>query len=201
METNDKKITVDELEQMRHEMAELRSLLSEQQIVNGRLMRRAMSADMGREKRDIAVTIAIAVIAIPIYMYFLPQFGLPVWFAVVTAVYFLICCAASAWSLWRLSGEDVVTGNLVTVAERIVAYKRFGNRWLCCAIPAVGLWLSAFVYYASAAMTNSDEREGFFYGCLFGVLLGGTFGALHLRKSRRRLNGILQQIEEVKNVE
>lgn len=201
MEVNDKKISVDELEQMRHEMNELRSLLSEQQIVNGRLMRRAMSADMGEEKRDMIVSIVVAVIAIPVYLYFLPQFGLPVWFAIVTAAYFLICCGASVWSLWRLSSENVITGNLVTVAERIVAYKRFGNRWLCCAIPMVCLWLAAFVYYASAAMTVPDEREGFFYGCLVGVVLGGTCGALHLRKSRRRLNRMLRQIEEVKSVE
>lgn len=201
MEVNDKKISVDELEQMRHEMNELRSLLSEQQIVNGRLMRRAMSADMGEEKRDMIVSIVVAVIAIPVYLYFLPQFGLPVWFAIVTAAYFLICCGASVWSLWRLSSENVITGNLVTVAERIVAYKRFRNRWLCCAIPAVCLWISAFVYYVSAAMPDSDEREGFFYGCFFGVVLGGTLGALHLRKSRRRLNRMLRQIVEVKSVE
>lgn len=200
METNDKKTIVDELELMRHEMSELRSLLSEQQIVNGRLMRSAMSADMGKEKRDVAVSIAVAVIAIPIYMYFLPRFGVPVWFAVVTAAYFLICCIASSWSLWRLSGENV-TGNLVNVAERIVAYKRFGNRWLCCSIPAVCLWLAAFVYYASAAMTDADEREGFFYGCVIGLVVGVTAGALHLIKSRRRLNRMLRQIDEVKNVE
>lgn len=191
----------DELEQMRHDMNELRSLLSEQQIVNSRLMRRAMNADMGKEKRDIGVSIAVAVVAIPIYLYFLPRFGLPVWFAVLTAAYFSACCAASAWSLWRLSGENVVTGNLVMVAERICAYKRFCNRWLYGAIPAVCLWIATFVYYASAAITDADEREGFFYGCIVGVVLGGIAGTLRLRKSRRRLNRMLEQIEEIRSVE
>ncbi len=53
METNEK--YMDELEQMRHDMNELRSLLSEQQIVNERLMRRAMSKDMGKERSTLSL--------------------------------------------------------------------------------------------------------------------------------------------------
>ena len=199
MEAN--KMHTDELERMRRDMSELRSLLSEQQIVNERLVRRAMNADMSKEKRDIMVSIAVAAIAIPAYVYFLPQYGLPGWFTVVTAAYFLACCVASLWSLRQLAAEDIITGELVAVAERIVAYRRFGNRWLCGAIPAVALWLAGFVYYTSAAMTDADEREGFFCGCVIGLVWGGTFGTLRLLKSRRRLKGILQQIEEVKNAE
>lgn len=191
----------DELEQMRRDMSELRSLLGEQQIVNERLMRRAMNADMGKEKRDIIRTIVIAVAAIPVYLYFLPQFGLPLWFAIATAAFFATCCMASAWSLYRLCGESIVTGNLVAVAERIAAYKRFGNRWLCIAIPVVIVWLATFVRYSYAAMDNADMREGFVYGCVTGLVVGGGVGAMHLLKSRRRLNGILRQIEEMKNVD
>ena len=198
MEMIDKIIAVDELEQMRHEMNELRSLLNEQKIVNEHMVRRAMSDDMGKEKRDIIVSIVAAAIAIPTYMYFLPHFGLPMWFVIATAVYLIVCFIASVWSLWRLSGENIITGDLVSVAERIVAYKRFGNRWLCSAIPMIGLWLTAFVYYVSLAMTDPDERKGFFYGCLMGVVIGATLGALHLQKSHRRLNNMLRQIEELK---
>lgn len=198
MDMKDK--NMDEFEQMRQEMNELRTLLGEQQIVSERLMRRVMNTDMGKEKRDIVVTIIVAVIAIPTYMYFLPQYGLPMWFAVVTALYFIICCSASLWSLWRLSGENIITGNLVMVAERIVAYKRFGNRWLCFGVPMAALWLIGFVYYASAAMTDADERLGFMCGCCIGLAIGSTIGVLHLRKSRRRLNSILSQIEELRNV-
>lgn len=157
-----------------------------------------MSTDMGKEKHDIIISIVAAAIAIPTYLYFLPNFGLPIWFAIVTAVYLLVCIAASMWSLWQLSRENIITGDLISVAEKIVAYKRFGNRWLCSAIPMVGLWLTTFVYYASLAMTNPNERKGFFYGCLLGVILGATLGAWHLHKSRRRLNSMLRQIEELK---
>lgn len=41
----------DELEQMRQDMSELRSLLSEQKIVNERLMRRAMKSELDKERR------------------------------------------------------------------------------------------------------------------------------------------------------
>ena len=200
METNEKH--TDTLEQMRHEMDELRQLLAGQQIVNARLMRRAMNADMSREKRDIRVSIAVAVLNIPVVMYLLPtHLGMPMWFAAVTVAFFLVCCAASVWSLRQLSAEDIITGNLVTVAERIVAYKRFGNRWLCGAIPAVAVWLAGFVYCASASIADAGQREGFFWGCGLGLVIGGAVGAQHLRKSRRRLDGMLRQIDELKNAE
>lgn len=41
----------DEMEQMRQDMSELRSLLSEQKIVNERLMRRAMKSELDKERR------------------------------------------------------------------------------------------------------------------------------------------------------
>lgn len=61
METNEK--NTDELEQMRHDMNELRSLLSEQQIVNERLMRRAMSKDMGKERSTMIFSIVCVLLA------------------------------------------------------------------------------------------------------------------------------------------
>ena len=60
METNAKYI--DELELMRQDMNQLRSLLSGQQIVNERLMRRAMNKEISKERRSIFVTIGCAIV-------------------------------------------------------------------------------------------------------------------------------------------
>lgn len=75
METNEK--YTDELEQMRHNMNELRSLLSEQQIVNERLMRRAMSKDIGKERRTMIFYIVCVLFATPLYFIYMPQWGMP----------------------------------------------------------------------------------------------------------------------------
>lgn len=188
---------IDELEQMRNDMNALRSLLKEQQIVNKRLMRNTMNTKMNHEKRDIRVTAAVAIILTPVYFLLMPKWGLPVWFAVFTMLFMIIAATASLWSLKKLSDNNIMSDNLVTVASRIIWYKRFGNNWLRFSIPILVIWIGFFLYYAMGDM-NTEFRIGFVCGAVIGVVIGITAGLMHLRKSRRRMNGILKQIEELK---
>lgn len=196
METNEKYI--DEMEQMRHDMNELRSLLSEQQIVNERLIRRAMNKDMNKEKQSIVVTMLCAVIGVPIYYVMMPVWGIPMWFTLVTVAFLLIAVVASWWSVKRLLKESLLTGDLLVVAKRINDYKRFSINWLKFGIPFIMLWLPGFMYYASRNM-GAEEQNGFFCGAIVGAIIGGAIGVYYLINSRRRLNGILNQIEEIKS--
>lgn len=189
----------DELEQMRNDMNALRSLLNEQQIVNERLMRRAMNTDMRREKRDIRVTAIAAILLTPVYFTLLPKWGMPVWFAIFTMLFMLAAAAASLWALRKLSGSDLLSADLVTVASRVVWYKRFGNKWLRFSIPFLITWIACFMYCAIGDM-NTDASIGFVCGAAIGGAIGLAAGLVHLRKSRRRMDGILRQIDELKGM-
>ncbi len=198
METNEK--YTDELEQMRHDMNELRSLLSEQQIVNERLMRRAMSKDMGKERSTMIFSIVCVLFATPIYYIYMPQWGMPMWFTLATIAFLLIAAAATVWSVKRLMKESLLTGDLLVVAKHINDYKQFSIDWLKFGIPFIIVWLSGFFYYASRNM-DTDYQIGFFCGAIVGAVIGGAIGIYHLIQSRRRLNRILKQIEEIKSGE
>ena len=189
----------DELEQMRDEMNALRSLLNEQQIVNERLMRRAMNTDMRREKRDIRVTVLAAILLTPLYFTLLPKWGLPMWFVIFTMLFMLTAAAASLWSLRRLSGSDILSADLISVASHVLWYKRFGNNWLRFSIPVLIIWIACFMYYAIGNM-NTDASIGFVCGVAIGAVIGLVAGLMHLRKSRRRMDGILRQIDELKRM-
>ena len=88
MEKNE--VYTDELEQMRHDMAELRTLLSNQKIVNERLMRRAMKRDLSKERREVMGCMALVVIAVPLYVYLQPIMGMPLWFLLITIGFLLL---------------------------------------------------------------------------------------------------------------
>ena len=195
METNEK--YTDELEQMRQDMNELRSLLSEQQIVNERLMRRAMSKDMGKERSTMICSIVCVLFATPIYYIYMPQWGFPMWFTLATIAFLLITAAATVWSVRRLMKESLLTGDLLVVAKHINDYKQFSIDWLKYSIPFIIVWLSFFFYYTSR---NIEYRMGF-YGGIVGAVIGGAIGIYYLIQSRRRLNRILKQIEEIKSGE
>ena len=191
-------VYTDELEQMRHDMDALRTLLSKQKIVNERLMRRAMKRDLGKERREVMGSVALVVIAVPLYVYLQPIIGVPLWFLGITIGFLLLAGALSVWSVYRLMTEDLLTGDLLEVARRIAEYKRFGNNWLRFSIPFLCVWLGGFFYYCLQDM-GSDAGRGVVVGGAIGGMIGTVCGIIYLVQSRRRLNRVLQQIEEIRN--
>lgn len=191
-------VYTDELEQMRHDMDALRTLLSKQKIVNERLMRRAMKRDLGKERREVMGSVALVVIAVPLYVYLQPIIGVPLWFLGITIGFLLLAGALSVWSVYRLMTEDLLTGDLLEVARRIAEYKRFGNNWLRFSIPFLCVWLGGFFYYCLQDM-DSDAGRGVVVGGAIGGMIGTVCGIIYLVQSRRRLNRVLQQIEEIRN--
>ena len=49
--------SLSDLEQMRSQMVELKSMLKEQSIVNGKMMRKAMKSDYNRMRNDMKFSI------------------------------------------------------------------------------------------------------------------------------------------------
>ena len=80
----------DEMEQMRQDMSELRSLLSEQKIVNERLMRRAMKSELDKERRVTLQTLLPSLFTLPLFYFMQPLWGLPLWFVWVTSGWVII---------------------------------------------------------------------------------------------------------------
>lgn len=85
----------------------------------------------------------------------------------------------------------------LTVAEKIIKYKRFGNNWLKFSIPFLVLWVIVFFHYLSGNAC-SDFTHGVIYGGIVGLAVGLTLGIINYRQSMKRLNGILKQIDEMK---
>ncbi len=187
----------DNLAQMRQDMDELRSLLSEQRIVNERLMRRAMKNELNKERKSAFVSLLLFLLVLPVMYFMRNLWGLPVWFVGVTVAYLILAVALSFWSVRRLTGEDLLTGSLLSVAERIVGYKRFGNNWLKFSIPFLAVWLVGFFHYSVEGAADHLVNP-MLWGGAIGGLSGLGCGIWFVVQSHRRLNGVLRQIEEMK---
>ena len=194
MQTNN--IHNDELEQMKSDMQELRSLLSKQKIVNERLMRRAMKRDIGKERTSVVKIVILGLLGIPLYYEMTPIWHLPQWFLWTTIGFLITAIIASIWSIRRLLKEDLLTGDLLAVAKRIADYKRFSNQWLKFSIPFLCFWLASLTYYV-CLLDNNNMSTGILCGMAVGLVIGGVCGVIHLRSSHRRLDRIVSQIEEI----
>lgn len=186
-----------ELEQMRQQMQELKTVLREQRIVNEQVMRRAMKSDYRGLRSDLWGSIVMVIVCVPFAWLSLPRFGMPTWFTIITIVFFLVAMGASVFSIHRYASDDLQTGNLTAVAEKMVAYRRFNNRWLCFSIPFLVFWMICFFYFLALHMEVAYIR-GTITGGIIGAVVGIILSAMQYRKFRRQVARILQQIEEVK---
>lgn len=186
-----------ELEELRPQFGELKSMLREQQIVNEKMTRKAMKGDYGKVRRDIVASVVFEIVAIPLQMWLLPYLGLPAWFVVVSLLFLLTALAASVYSLRRYASANMMTGNLTEVALDIVRYKRFGIYWFFYAIPFLVFWVAFFFYYVTRGQ-ESEFIRGVVWGGIVGGVIGLTLGFVNYAQNLKRMNRILKQIKEVK---
>lgn len=186
-----------ELDEMRSQLNDLKSMLKEQTIVNERMMRKAMKGKYGKVRNDIIFSVVMEIVSMPLLGYLLPLLGVPVWFTVVTVLFLLSALGASLFALKNYASANLMTGNLTDVALRIVRYKRFGIYWFFYAIPFLVLWIFLFFRFVTEGREN-DFIDGVVYGGIIGGLIGGILGTINYVQNLRRMNSILRDIKEVK---
>ena len=186
-----------ELEALRSEMNELKEIIAGQQIVSEKMMRRAMDTNLSQEKKEVRFSIIAAAGGLTLSMFILPWLNIPTWFSIFTAAFMIIAIIASIYSLRKHMSINMTQDNLLGVAEKIISYKKFGNNWLKFSIPTLIVWLF-FFFYSLVNMLGVEEARGMMYGGAVGLVIGLTFGLSHLYKSRKRMNSILEQIEEMR---
>ena len=186
-----------ELEQMRQQMSELKSLLHDKLTVDDDALRRSMKSSIDKERKDLRVQIIMALVAIPMYCMLIPRLNFPIWFNVCSVALFLTAFAALIISARYYMPSDLPTRDLTTVAERVVAYKKFGFTWLKFSIPILTAWLVMFFHYINSR-DDHGFSQGLVIGDIIGIVVGLTLGIINYRQSLKRLNDILQQIKEVR---
>lgn len=186
------------LELMRQELSDFKSVLRNQKIFNEKIMRRSMQKDYSKERKNILVVGVLALVALPAYAVLAFVFKvIPVWFFVLTIFYLALCAAFTVYSVRRYVSDDIMTDNVVSVAENLHQYKRLNNRWLIYfGIPSIVVWLSLFFYVIG--QNGSDFARGMVYGGIVGLVCGSVCGIVYYVQSMRRVNRLLAYIEEIK---
>lgn len=186
-----------ELEQMRSQFNSLKSLLKEQTIVNEKMMRNAMKGKYNKVRLDLKFSIFFELIALPLMAVILWQLALPLWFVIVTEAFILSALIASMFSLRRYASDDLMTGNLTSVAMRLIKYKRFGIYWFIYAIPFLIFWLLFFFDFITEGR-ESEFTNGVVFGGIVGGVFGATLGTISYVQNLKRMNSILREIKEMK---
>lgn len=187
-----------ELEQMRQQLSLLNKKLSDQQIVNDRLMREAMKNKMSWIKKWIwGETVALPFIVL-VYLGFKLWLGLS-WGPFVMVALALVVAVVVDHRVNMIGDEEFLSADLKQTALSLARMKRLRMRYEVAAIPLMAVWLLWFIYdiyvHTPADGAMHDAFIGGMVGCLIGAVAGGVAGFSVYRKMQLTNDEIIRQIE------
>lgn len=188
-----------ELEQLRQQMSILKDKLDKQEIVNGRLMRQAMSNKLSWIKKYIWFEIAILPPLLLLFAGIHYSMQLSWWLYAFLALGLIIDVIAD-YRINKIDKNELLSGNLVDAGRKLVLMKRQRAIAFGISMPLVVVWLIWFLYellHSSHVATTEMARglaAGGFVGGIIGGVIGFVVGTLLFRRMQRTNDDIISQI-------
>lgn len=193
----DNNIIEAEWQEMKEQIALLKKTIERQDIVNDRLMRRAMKRKMRSLNREARFVYVLGAFALVYCNFVFLNMGLTLWFALATTVFMLAAIGYTVWAHRGLSAEEISTGRLVEVGRKVARMKRLGQRWLRGVFPFLAVWFGWFVWEIWQSEANKDLAIGMIVGGAVGGVVGGVIGYMRYRNTQRLADEILDNIKDV----
>lgn len=198
METQTNNIPVNEVDELRQQLALFKQRLNQQEIVNDRLLRHSMNARLNIFTKTSVIMDAIGLLFMPIILIALHAIGVP-WYLGAFVLLMVIIELAYNISAHRHLQRLFTEGNdLLTVRRGLLRFKKTERLWMLIAVPLLILWLLAFYWQqgvfrgeltGAAASGLVTSAIGAFFGLLF--CFGFYAWEMH------RVNHSIREIDEL----
>jgi len=183
---------MDELEEMRRQLAALKERLDKEEIINERLLRSSMKQKAGVINRQALISyIASGFVVALMFVSFLPQ-GYSLAFCIGTSVFMVFCVAVTNW-FHRDVSDEAMNADLLTVAQNVRRLKHRYQQWLKVSIPLVILWVMWMLYEMYNLM---DGISIHFWIMVAAAAVGGTIGGIIGWRMRRKVYKMCDEIVE-----
>lgn len=129
-----------ELQSLKSEFNELKSVLAGQRIVDKALLDRIKKQETRFIGKDLSQRMVMDIVAIPLVVIVCLAAGWPVWFIVAVSVWALGDFAAMLVGWKRFDTREMLDGDVLTVAKTVREYKKFYHLSLVIgAVPAAAM--------------------------------------------------------------
>ena len=196
-------IEMNELNEMREQLATLKKRLESQEIVNDRLIKEAMGRKLSVLNNSAIWISVVCLVMIPLGYFNFRHLGMSEAFCVATSVLFIICLTATVISHYRIHKRDIFSGNLVTVYREVARMRKIYKSWHYWSIPMLIVWFGWLEYEVYINLANEDLYAlwGISAGGVFGGIIGGIVGLRIHKRTIRTADDLLRQIEELQRQE
>ena len=192
---------MDELQEMREQMAALKEKLNKQEVVNERLIRDVLSQKMKVINKNgwISGICGLFVITFGNFMFY--QMGLSTYFLIGTTVMMLFCIATTWISHSWVNSNEIANGDLLRVAKQAYRLQKEYKNWKYIALPMIlawGVWLG--LEYA-AEVKDTTIVLVTMSGGVVGGLIGGIIGFRQNKKVINKLDEMIRYIKEISDLD
>ena len=194
---------INEILEMREQLATLKKQLDTQEIINDRLLKEAMSGKLSRINGQAIWIGVICLIMMPLGYLNFQRIGHSTAFCVATSALFFICFVAMFLSHYRLRKRDIYSGDLVTVYTEVARMRKIYKSWHYWSIPMLIVWFGWMEYEIYMNMAQEDFALLLTISCsaIFGGIIGGIIGLRIHKRTLRTAEDLLRQIEELRKTE
>ena len=194
---------INEILEMREQLATLKKQLDTQEIINDRLLKEAMSGKLSRINGQAIWIGIICLIMMPLGYLNFQRIGHSTAFCIATSALFFICFVAMFLSHYRLRKRDIYSGDLVTVYTEVARMRKIYKSWHYWSIPMLIVWFGWMEYEVYLNMAQEDFTLLLTISCsaIFGGLIGGIIGLRIHKRTLRTAEDLLRQIEELRKSE
>lgn len=191
-------INSNELTRMKEQFSILEQRLKQEEIINERMMRRAMNDKVQKLLHDNRIMMVVALLAIPnCWWTFRHLMDMSLLFSCVTSAFLLIALSYSHWVHRIIAKRDLRTADLVDARRQMIRARRYSAQWLRFGIPFLGIWL---IWFFTEGITQYPDHSEFMGGMLtggaVGAVAGGIIGWRQYRKQKRLMQEVIDELAE-----
>ncbi len=194
-------IEMNELNEMREQLATLKKQLNTQEIINDRLIKEAMGRKLSALNNSAIWICIVCLVMIPLGYFNFQRIGHSMAFCIATSALFLICFIVTIVSHYRIHKRDIYSGDLITVYKEVSRMRKIYKNWHYFSIPIVVVWFGWWEYEIYQNMAHEDLTMMFIISGsgIFGAVIGGIIGLRIHKRTLRTADELLRQIEELQS--
>ena len=190
-----------ELEQLRGQVAEFKNRMEQQEIVSRRLLVEAMKGHVSWIKRMSIWGSVGELIVLPLLVYILRSIVGVSWGPVIAIGIVIIFEATfNFWNVSTIRDKYLAADDVLSAQQRLTVYKRREKLYTFSAIPVIliwVIWMLCDVYYGTDIPFPPTERLLAYF-----VVISITFAVIFYIFSceMRSLNNAIKEIDEIANM-
>ncbi len=184
-----------ELLEMREQLAIFKQQLASQEIINNKLMRKAMAEKASRLSQMKISFLAIGVFGLVFSVPMFYSYGFPIYFVLYTLTIFIVSMIATIIFHRKVDKADFMNGDLKTVVTEIKTLRKNYKRWYWVGIPLVIIFIILFYDSLIKMDKNLEIIRATMIGGGVGVLIGGFLGIKMNNKINKLCDEIIRDIE------